>query len=304
MYRGESERMNDFNIACFLSVCRTLSFTISADAFYMSQQAVSRNIQLLEEELGIRLFHRHYHAVHLTDAGREFYNTFTELSRNRSELQKAIEYGELNETLKIGYTLWSGMPPGIDADIHTFIGKDPAPATISAFEVPDGDIYNFLNSGFVDLAIITNYLAENIEADTQITPIAEIPLYCVFCADRPISSDSSLSAILHDRVHFASLAAELDDETVVNRVSREYAKLSDSPGSISILPNIESVYLEVLMGNGVTFSPDNRFIKCADLATIPLPWTATLCAVHLNDRKNPGAVSLEKYLAERQVSVE
>ena len=42
----------------FLAVCEHLNFTKAARQFYISQTAVSLQIQTLEEELGVRLFNR------------------------------------------------------------------------------------------------------------------------------------------------------------------------------------------------------------------------------------------------------
>ena len=56
----------------FLAVCEHLNFTKAARQFYISQTAVSLQIQTLEEELGVRLFNRTNRRVELTPAGRTF----------------------------------------------------------------------------------------------------------------------------------------------------------------------------------------------------------------------------------------
>jgi LysR family transcriptional regulator, nitrogen assimilation regulatory protein len=54
----------------FLAVAETRSFSRAATAANISQPALSRQVQLLERELGTMLFERHGRGVHLTDAGR------------------------------------------------------------------------------------------------------------------------------------------------------------------------------------------------------------------------------------------
>ena len=61
--------MNWLDVFCFISVSRTRSFSVSARELMISQQAVSRHIQNLEEETGLQLFLRNYHELHLTRAG-------------------------------------------------------------------------------------------------------------------------------------------------------------------------------------------------------------------------------------------
>ncbi|WP_406623156.1 LysR substrate-binding domain-containing protein [Acidovorax sp. SDU_ACID1] len=53
----------------FLAVARHLNFRAAAEELSLTQSAVSRQIQALEEEVGVPLFLRHTRAVELTSAG-------------------------------------------------------------------------------------------------------------------------------------------------------------------------------------------------------------------------------------------
>ena len=55
----------------FLAVARHLNFRAAADEMALTQSAVSRQIQALEEEVGVPLFLRHTRAVELTSAGAQ-----------------------------------------------------------------------------------------------------------------------------------------------------------------------------------------------------------------------------------------
>ena len=55
----------------FLAVARHLNFRAAADELALTQSAVSRQIQGLEEEVGVALFLRHTRAVELTSAGAQ-----------------------------------------------------------------------------------------------------------------------------------------------------------------------------------------------------------------------------------------
>src|SRR3954471_16550481 len=54
----------------FESASRHLSFTKAAQELFLTQSAVSRQIQQLEESLGVPLFERRHRALVLTEAGR------------------------------------------------------------------------------------------------------------------------------------------------------------------------------------------------------------------------------------------
>ena len=55
----------------FLAVAETLNFRAAAEALSLTQSAVSRQIQALEDEIGLPLFLRHTRAVELTGAGAQ-----------------------------------------------------------------------------------------------------------------------------------------------------------------------------------------------------------------------------------------
>lgn len=55
----------------FLAVAKHLNFRAAADELALTQSAVSRQIQALEEEVGVPLFLRHTRAVELTSAGAQ-----------------------------------------------------------------------------------------------------------------------------------------------------------------------------------------------------------------------------------------
>jgi DNA-binding transcriptional LysR family regulator len=54
----------------FEAAARLLSFTKAGAELYLSQSAVSRQIQELEEQLGVRLFQRRHRSLALTEAGQ------------------------------------------------------------------------------------------------------------------------------------------------------------------------------------------------------------------------------------------
>jgi len=62
--------MEMHQIRYFLAVCETLNFTRAAESCNVTQPALTRAIQKLEEELGGLLFRRERSLTHMTDLGR------------------------------------------------------------------------------------------------------------------------------------------------------------------------------------------------------------------------------------------
>ena len=80
-------RMTLDQLQIFLVVAQHLHFTRAAEALYITQPSVSAAIQSLEEQYGVKLFHRIGRRVELTQAGQLL----------QSESQKILEQVELIE---------------------------------------------------------------------------------------------------------------------------------------------------------------------------------------------------------------
>jgi LysR family transcriptional regulator, glycine cleavage system transcriptional activator len=68
IHRSEIPRLDLLH--SFEAASRLLSFTLAGEELFLTQSAVSRQIQQLEVHLGVQLFERHHRALALTDAGK------------------------------------------------------------------------------------------------------------------------------------------------------------------------------------------------------------------------------------------
>ena len=64
--------MDTLQLKLFVSLAQNLSFTKSANDFFMTQPTVSNQIKALEKDLGVKLFNRDSRSVSLTAEGKEF----------------------------------------------------------------------------------------------------------------------------------------------------------------------------------------------------------------------------------------
>lgn len=65
----------------FEAAARNLSFTKAAGELFVTQSAISRQIQTLEDQLGVALFRRHHRELRLTEEGQTLYKTAGEVLR-------------------------------------------------------------------------------------------------------------------------------------------------------------------------------------------------------------------------------
>lgn len=88
----------------FLEAAERLNFTSAAKALYISQPALSKQIALLEEELGARLFIRNSRRVVLTAAGEQFKGDLTVIRKDlKNAVRRAAEIGKADRrTVRVG----------------------------------------------------------------------------------------------------------------------------------------------------------------------------------------------------------
>lgn len=74
----------------FESVARHTSFTRAAQELHLSQPAVSMQVKLLEEQVGLPLFEQLGKKIYLTEAGREMYHYSRAIARQLEEAERVI----------------------------------------------------------------------------------------------------------------------------------------------------------------------------------------------------------------------
>ncbi|MCD8116968.1 MAG: hypothetical protein LUE21_07635, partial [Oscillospiraceae bacterium] len=86
---------------------------------------------------------------------------------------------------------------------------------------------------------------------------------------------------VYDIPHFASYAGEPTKELAIKREEYEFIKSSQRVKLPIILDNLDSVYLMVHLGNGITVAPMNKKVKASGLKSVQLDRTITLCMTRL-----------------------
>lgn len=95
----------------FEAAARRLSFTLAAQELFVTQSAVSRQVQALEEFLGVKLFERRHKALELTQAGQAYYraaaSAIAELRAATQRLRESTRGHVLTVTSTVSFaSLW------------------------------------------------------------------------------------------------------------------------------------------------------------------------------------------------------
>lgn len=140
-------------IRYFLALSETLNFTRAAERCHVSQPALTRAIQALEDELGGPLFHRERANTHLTELGRMMLPYFTQV-RGGIDAAKttAKSYQRLeNVALSIG-AMCTISPTVISSFLCSFRALYPS-IELDVRDLPSNPLCEDLAQGRVELAL-------------------------------------------------------------------------------------------------------------------------------------------------------
>ena len=137
----------------FQAVVRHQSFTKAADECFISQSAVSQQIQALEKDLGVKLMHRERRKFALTTAGEYFYRKslviVSDFERLRAETLRLADGAK--KELSIGF-LRHYRGKELKAALPGFQAKYPE-VELALSGGTHEELYEGLRSGRIDIAI-------------------------------------------------------------------------------------------------------------------------------------------------------
>lgn len=176
----------------FVCLAETKSFTAVAKRFYMSQPAVSKRVQRLEEELGSKLLDRGPKSFELTEAGRLACETFSRMLDEYDQLGRSLEAlsREASGVLTVG-VLYYGVEELTNPFVREYKARYPH-VKVRYVSCQGYQVLEHLLAGDIDLGIIVlpNGKRDNRFACTFIQEVAE---RCVVSAESPLAKLPSVS---------------------------------------------------------------------------------------------------------------
>lgn len=289
--------MNWLDIFCFTSVARTQSFSITARELMISQQAVSRHIRTLENELGVPLFLRNYQGIELTKAGTIMLRYFSERDEMMSDFLKSVRPAADHGLLRVAWSQWLGCPAWFRAAIETYTAAHPQ-VQVLVYDLSAPELRRAVNDGEIDVLLTTKYASSYLPVAWNVTEIAEEPVYILGSTHVDYKRD-----MLAFYPHLAASAGERDDAGVYLRVQNDYAKLGLQPRHIEVFPDMGSVCLNILVKGGVSFGVGTDTVRDnPDFVLMETERTATvvLCRPHQAAKDCAGAFC--ELLEQREVA--
>jgi len=170
----------------FVAVAAESSFGRAAARLYMTQPALSRQIQSLEAEIGVRLFDRDWHGARLTPAGEQFRDD----AKLLLELFVAAQR-RAREAARRGSHLTVGFMPGVAATpvIREFVESLPG-ADISVVHTSPWNQVDYLLGGRVDVCFVQLPVSPRL---FDIVPLFLEPQVVALPPEHPLATMEDLS---------------------------------------------------------------------------------------------------------------
>lgn len=270
-------------IRYFQQVAKEMSFTRAAKALHMAQPPLSRQIKLLEEELGVELFERVGRGIQLTEAGRYFLDRTENLMRGLTET--------IRGTQRIGKSKkhWFGVgfvPSVLYGYMPRFIGdlnKLDSRVEIGLIEMTTLQQFDALKTGRIDIGIGRLTLEDDDISRLVLRDeglVVALPAEHALASRKALSLDDieSLGLILYPAQPRPSYADHLlglfKQQNVVPNVIQEVNELQTAIGLVAA-------------GIGATIVPESvRGLHRLDIAYIDLDVPGFRSPVMLSWRKH------------------
>jgi len=236
-----------------------LNFTKAAQELYISPQALSKQIQELEQRLGFALFPRSTTEVKLTAAGQDMQQRFSPLLM---QWQKAWDETISNNKVKITY--FGGLPQGpVVSKIMKYFSDTHSEWQLELLGRELQDVKDYLLEDKADLALTVCHEGEQWEGCTKL-PLYTIPACLVFPKDHEFASKKTLTAEDILQMKFVFLKQKfIYDQSFYGQIPTE---------NIIYVDDSTAVVQLIALGKGTCALPGfpNQF-NGQDLVTLPLP---------------------------------
>jgi LysR family nitrogen assimilation transcriptional regulator len=167
--------MNLRALSNFLSVAKAGSLQGAADVVHIAQPALTRQIALLEEEFGTRLFLRHHRGVTLTEAGEQLREHAERILAAVAKTRVAMSTAAEKPTGAVSLGLPTAMRYVLSSDVISAYHRAYPDVQLKVHEAFVHVIEGMLRARQLDVAILFD-LAQTFDS-FEVTPLATEDVY-------------------------------------------------------------------------------------------------------------------------------
>ncbi len=250
-------------IRYFLALADTLNFTRASERSFISQPALTKAIQRLEESVGGRLFERAHNTVQLTDLGRAMLPSFREIYASIVQARYSASRlaRKLNDLVRVGVMCTIDfdylMPCFTDV-------KDRLPTVDLIFSTGSFEsLTDMLDRGDIDLAIMCSpheipqrFKGISLYAESYVVAVSSDHRFksqgCIelaelhrehYCERVLCEYSSYISHLLHQRGIALDVVQESEREDWIQSMVRANFGVAFMPKSIAASANLDYVLI-------------------------------------------------------------
>ena len=288
-------------IRYFEAVARTLSFSRAAEILHVAQPALSRQIQQLEDELGVLLFDRSLRPLKLTNAGAFLFAQSIQIIERLEEVQCAMQRLGAGGArwMGVGFTpslLYGALPKALK------IFSDAHPAVeVTMMELMSVQQVDALKTGRIDVGVGRLEIEDDMLENRQLAEeplVAAVPNPGELAGTGEIALEALATAafILYPATQKPSFADKILDDLRARGVR---------PRKIHETNGLQTAIGLVSAGLGVTIVPESvRRLSRADVCYRPLSDRSLTARLIMTTRKGDASPFLDGFRAALHAAIE
>jgi len=248
----------------FREVCRCNNISKASKELFVSQPAISSSIKSLEQEFGVKLFHRNNNKLILTPEGDYFYEQVQSILESTEKLElKMKDLGKNHNHIKIGVPPMIGifLFPGI---FNEFKAKYPK-IQIEILESGSLEIRQYVMEDMVDLAI--GIIDDEMTSHFNVYPIYETELVFAVSKNHHLAGQKAISFEMLKDERLIMMKA---DSFQNPKIKQRFANLGIEPNVLLYSSQLYTIKEFVGYGNCGAFVFKEIAEMDVDLVPVPL----------------------------------
>ena len=235
----------------FVSVVEHGSFTKAAETMYISHSTTSRNVSALEESLNVKLLIRDSKGLKLTGAGSLLYREGMKLLQEAEKLELAVQNAVSDKADELSVVSVKLNSRELSDAYSEFCASYPA-ITLGIYHHELSEVLALVGRGEADLGVSFSYALPKEAESYRLCKVAE-EKFCVVVSERhPLAQKKSVRANELRDLSYVSVGEQRSEFT--RQLEEEILK--DRPrNEILSVPTLESLFLQVRSGNGISLVP-------------------------------------------------
>jgi len=249
-------KINFQQIECFLTIAEKLNYTEAAKVLFISQPALSKQINIIEKELGFNLFIRDKRSVKLTPEGEILQERWKSMTRylNQSIVDARLASNQLKGDLRIGCAETYKTDHFLPKTLYSYHNKYPN-VNINIESHSIKTLHSKFESGLLDFIILPLIEVKDFE-NFEYIRLSKVQISIILHFSNPLYSKEPLFIEDLKEQSFLMLSTE-ESPYQAESIKKLCLQHGFSPKVGKILPNTGSFISALTNGLGVAICHSN-----------------------------------------------